>query len=140
MGCATSTITSFALIFSELSWRCWICRWFPEIIGENGLFYLFLYLYFAFSFEVFIFAKKDTMGNWSEKQIVKQEAKEKDKIRKENLAKYFYDLSKLSFAGLVIGVIIPLYGDFTNENNWYSICTGLILTILSALFANKILR
>ena len=46
------------------------------------------------------------MGNWSEKQIVKQEAKEKDKIRKENLAKYFYDLSKLSFAGLVIGVII----------------------------------
>ena len=80
------------------------------------------------------------MGNWSEKQIVKQEAKEKDKIRKENLAKYFYDLSKLSFAGLVIGVIIPLYGDFTNENNWYSICTGLILTILSALFANKILE
>ena len=37
-------------------------------------------------------------------------------------------------------VIIPLYGDFTNENNWYSICTGLILTILSALFANKILE
>ena len=35
---------------------------------------------------------------------------------------------------------IELQRLLTNENNWYSICTGLILTILSALFANKILR
>ena len=69
-----------------------------------------------------------------------QESKEKDKVRKENLAKYFFDLSKLSFAGLVIGVVIPLYGDVYNENNWYSICTGIILTIISASFANKILK
>ena len=34
---------------------------------------------------------------------------------------------------------IELQRLLTNENNWYSICTGLILTILSALFANKIL-
>lgn len=80
------------------------------------------------------------MGTWSEKQLKKQEIKDKDKVRKENLAKYFFDLSKLSFAGLVIGVVIPLYGDVTNENNWYSICTGIILTILSASLANKILK
>ena len=80
------------------------------------------------------------MGTWSEKQTMRQEVKEKDKIRKENLAKYFYDLSKLSFAGLVVGVIIPLYGDISNENNWYSICTGVVLSILSALLANKILK
>ena len=80
------------------------------------------------------------MGTWSDKQLMKLEAKEKDKVRKENLAKYFFDLSKLSFAGLVVGIVIPLYGDITNENNWYSICTGLILTILSALLANKILK
>ena len=35
---------------------------------------------------------------------------------------------------------IELQRLLTNENYWYSICTGLILTILSALFANKILR
>ena len=80
------------------------------------------------------------MGNWSNKQMKHQESKEKDKVRKENLAKYFFDLSKLSFAGLVIGVVIPLYGDVYNENNWYSICTGIILTIISASFANKILK
>ena len=80
------------------------------------------------------------MGNWSEKQEAKKEGKEKDKTRREKLAGYFFDLSKLSFAGLVIGVIIPLYSDLSNENNWYSICTGIILTIISAAFANKILK
>lgn len=80
------------------------------------------------------------MGNWSERQEEKREGKEKDKTRREKLAAYFFDLSKLSFAGLVIGVIIPLYSDLSNENNWYSICTGIILTIISAAFANKILK
>lgn len=47
------------------------------------------------------------MGNWSHQQDEKKESKDKDRVRRENLAKYFYDLSKLSFAGLVIGVVIP---------------------------------
>lgn len=41
------------------------------------------------------------MGNWSEKQIVKQEAKEKDKIRKENLAKYFMTYPNFLSLGLL---------------------------------------
>ena len=65
------------------------------------------------------------MGNWIEKQKAKKALEEKDKLRKENMAKYFFDLSKLSFAGLVIGVVVPLYGDIYNENNWFSIGTGI---------------
>lgn len=80
------------------------------------------------------------MSNWSEKQEVKKEKKKSDKTRREKLAGYFFDLSKLSFAGLVVGVVIPLYSDLSNENNWYYICTGIILTIISAVFANKILK
>lgn len=80
------------------------------------------------------------MGNFSRQQEEKKELKEKDKTRRERLAGYFFDLSKLSFAGLVIGVVIPLYSDLSNENNWYSICTGILLTIISAVFANKILK
>lgn len=80
------------------------------------------------------------MGNWSEQQEVKKEVKEKNRTRREKLAGYFFDLSKLSFAGLVIGVVIPLDSDISNENNWYSICTGILLTIISAVFANKILK
>ena len=79
------------------------------------------------------------MGNWDKRQEEKKEIKEKDRTRREKLAGYFFDLSKLSFAGLVIGVVIPLYSDLSNENNWYSICTGIILTIISAVLANKIL-
>lgn len=82
----------------------------------------------------------ENMGNWSELQAIKQEGREKDKVRKEKLAGYFFDLSKLSFAGLVIGVVIPLYSNISDENNWYSICTGIILSVISALLANKILK
>ena len=80
------------------------------------------------------------MSNWSQQQEEKKVIKENDKIRRENLAKYFYDLSKLSFAGLVIGVVIPLYSNITDANNWYAATTGIILTTISALLANKILK
>lgn len=58
------------------------------------------------------------MGNFSRQQEEKKDVREKDKTRREKLAGYFFDLSKLSFAGLVIGVVIPLYSDLSNENNW----------------------
>ena len=80
------------------------------------------------------------MGNWERQQEVKQSGRERDKVRREKLAGYFFDLSKLCFAGLVIGVVAPLYSDISNENNWYSICTGVLLTIMSAYLANKILK
>lgn len=80
------------------------------------------------------------MGNWSDQQEVMKETKERDKTRKEKLASYFFDLSKLSFAGLVIGIVIPLYSNITDENSWYAIITGIILTTMSALLANKILK
>lgn len=85
-------------------------------------------------------SKRLRMGNWSDQQEVKKETKERDKTRKEKLASYFFDLSKLSFAGLVIGIVIPLYSNITDENSWYAIITGIILTTMSALLANKILK
>lgn len=80
------------------------------------------------------------MGSWEKQQEVRKEIKEKDKVRKEKLAGYFYDLSKLSFAGLVIGVILPIFSNSNDENNWYAIVVGIVLTSLSALLANKILK
>lgn len=80
------------------------------------------------------------MGSWSNQQEAKKETKEKDKVRKEKLASYFFDLSKLSFAGLVIGIVVPLYSNITNENNWYVVITGIMLATISALLANKILK
>lgn len=51
-----------------------------------------------------------------------------------------FGLIFVTFAGLVIGVVIPLYSNISDENNWYYICTGIILSVISALLANKILK
>ena len=42
-----------------------------------------------------------------------RDEKDKMKTRKEKLAGYFYDLSKLIFTGLVLGGIVPVFTDGT---------------------------
>ena len=44
------------------------------------------------------------MGSWSEQQEVKKEVKEKEKTSRETLGKFFYDLAKISFTALVVGL------------------------------------
>jgi hypothetical protein len=80
------------------------------------------------------------MGNWERQQIEKSEQKERDRVRREKLAGYFFDLSKLSFAGLVISIILPLLSDVENIIMWMVAFFGLVLTASSALLANKILK
>lgn len=77
------------------------------------------------------------MGNWSEKQEIKKERKEKDNTRREKLAGYFFDLSKLVFAALVLGGITPLFTNVSNEINWPTIVLGIFSTYN---FANRILK
>lgn len=81
------------------------------------------------------------MGNWSERQEEKREGKEKEKTRREKLAGYFFDLSKLSFAGLVVGGIVsikPDNADYLIEI--YRAIIGCIFTISLARIANIILK
>ena len=80
------------------------------------------------------------MGNWSDQQEIKKEGKEKDKTRREKLAGYFFDLSKLSFAGLVISIILSLFSNVENTILWLAALFGTVLTISSAMLANKILK
>lgn len=49
------------------------------------------------------------MGNWSEKQEAKKEVKEKEKISRETLGKFFYDLAKTSFTDVQIMSCIGFY-------------------------------
>ena len=80
------------------------------------------------------------MGNWSEKQEIKKERKEQDNTRREKLAGYFFDLSKLVFAALVLGGITPLFTNVSNEINWSTIVLGIFSTYIFANFANRILK
>lgn len=48
------------------------------------------------------------MGKWEKEQGEKREGRERDKIRRENLGKFFYDLAKLTFAAIVLGEMLVL--------------------------------
>lgn len=80
------------------------------------------------------------MGNFAEAGKIKDEMKKRDATRREKLAGYFFDLSKLIFAGMVIGLILPLLSDTENAKMWIIAVFGIILTTLSAMLANKILK
>lgn len=80
------------------------------------------------------------MGNFSKMQEEKKERKEKDNTRREKLAGYFFDLSKLVFAALVLGGITPLFTNVSNEINWTTIVLGIFSTYIFANFANRILK
>lgn len=80
------------------------------------------------------------MGNWSERQEIKKETREKDRTRREKLAGYFFDISKLIFAALVLGGITPLFTNISDEINWVTIVLGVFSTYIFANFANRILK
>ena len=74
------------------------------------------------------------------KEENKEEVRKKNDVRKEKIAGYFFDLSKLSFAGMVIGGFTPLLSNLNNEANWLSAICGIITTYTFAFFANRILK
>lgn len=82
----------------------------------------------------------EVMGNWSQQQEVKKEAKERERTGRETLGKYFYDLSKLSFTGLVIGWIVPLAGTDKKYIDFVILLSGVLLTVLFAITARRILK
>lgn len=83
------------------------------------------------------------MGSWSEKQEVKKEAKEKDKVRREKLAGFFFNLAQVSFTVLSLGLAItPLVKEELYDNILLIVLVsmGIILTVLFAKIGNNILR
>lgn len=80
------------------------------------------------------------MSNWSEKQEAKKEIKEKDKVRREKLAGYFFNLSQLTFVALVLGGVTPLYTNSDIGISYYVLVAGTILTVILAIIGNLILK
>ena len=79
-----------------------------------------------------------TMGKWNDLQEQVKEGREWEKARKENLGKFFYDLAKLTFAGVVICGVIPLYKNPNDFSQWVMLITGLGGTGMIAVCANRI--
>lgn len=66
--------------------------------------------------------------------------RDKLKTRKDKLAGYFFDISKLSFGAMVLGGLTPMItGEFDYMNLLY-VLFGVCMTILFAIVGNRILK
>lgn len=79
------------------------------------------------------------MGNWERQQNAIRESKEKDKISRETLGKFFYDLAKLIFAAMVLGGIVPLFMDSLKfEYGLLFVCGSFATTMFASIGYNII--
>ena len=70
-----------------------------------------------------------------------REEKEKQRTRRTELGKFFYDLAKTTFAVMVVGNAVGIFGE--EQEAWKIITvviTGIYLTFGFAYTANKILK
>lgn len=77
------------------------------------------------------------MSNFSNQANKKEATRRVESGRREALGKYFYDLSKLTFAGLVLGLVVPLTQDFHNVLLYGLFVIGAIMVCIFAFFGNK---
>lgn len=82
------------------------------------------------------------MGNWSERQEVKKETREKDKVRREKLSSFFFDLSKITYTVLVVGLLVTLFQNelYTNHLMTALVVVGIIVAFEFAKIGNNILK
>ena len=80
------------------------------------------------------------MSNFYDNQKSREEARARAERRKEKLAAYLYDLSKLSFGGVVIGASLTWLNDTGNTLYIIAIVVGLLIAIEFAIIANELLK
>lgn len=81
------------------------------------------------------------MGNWQIKQEAVKNLKEREKVRKEKLAGYFFNLSQFAFTALVLGGTLLFFQDL--NLSWEIISMeifGIVFTTIFAIFGNNILK
>ena len=84
--------------------------------------------------------KEPCTGNFIKQQEEQKDAKERDRLRRDKIAGYFFNLSQLTFVALVLGTITPIYTNNEYGINWYMLSVGLALTIVLANIGSKILK
>ena len=80
------------------------------------------------------------MSEFETKRKANEKVEQRNNLRREKLAGFFFDLAKLIFAALVLGGLSPLLTDDTKIINWSIFVLGLIAKSSLALFANQILK
>ena len=79
------------------------------------------------------------MGKFIERKEAQKTSAEMKKLKKETMAKYFYDLSKLTFTAMVLGGIISFLQG--TEIKWIiAIIAGSVLAIALAGIGTSLLK
>ena len=80
------------------------------------------------------------MSNFENNRVRKEEAKERDKVSRENLGKFFYDLARTSFTAMVAGGAVSFITDMDNEVYLILLALGVFSTCTFAYLGYKIIR
>lgn len=80
------------------------------------------------------------MSNFIKQQEAVKDAKEVEKLSRETLGKFFYDLAKIVFTGIVVGDIITYVSDTSKQFLWVFVAVGLFATIILAYVGYQIIK
>ena len=67
-------------------------------------------------------------------------AEEKQKVKREKRAAFFYDISKMFLAGSGVSGFSPLLFNTGNEVNWFSVIIGVLVAYFFATLADRELK
>ena len=81
-----------------------------------------------------------TMSKFAEQKIQFAEKREMEKSSRENLGKFFYDLAKLSFAGLVLASGTTLFSPADDGTQIYRFALGVLSTFVFAISGYKTIK
>ena len=80
------------------------------------------------------------MGNWEKQLEIKKQTKEKKKVSRETLGKFFYDLAKTSFTIMVAGSITSFFTNQEQTAYWLLLIVGAIVTTTFAIIGHTIIK
>lgn len=79
------------------------------------------------------------MGKFMEQQEALKALREMKRVKKEAMAKYFYGLSKLAFAAMVLGGMVSFFQDA--DLKWgIVIVLGMLMAISFCITGNNLLK
>ncbi len=80
------------------------------------------------------------MGNWEKQQETTKETREKDKLSREVLGKFFYDLAKVTFTAMVVGGAVAWISDSEKDYAWILLLLGVLSTMTLSYAGYKIIK
>lgn len=80
------------------------------------------------------------MSNFSKIQEERNQQKQANRQTRETMAKYFLDLSKLFLTAVALSALSPWLTNSKTQINWGIVVTGIIICIVFAVLAYRILK